>query len=238
MVGGGATLAGVVAGAAAQPQPAAHQRPAASARVTGGSATGHADPSFRLLEGTASPAVRDLRRAQRTLRDLGYRVRKLSGTVDTETRHALVAFQKVHGLERTGSLDEATAHALVDPVTPKARSRAAGFHLEVDLGAQVAYTVVDGEVRRIYDVSTGREPDRATPAGRFEVLYQIDGVRHAPLGPLYRPSYFTYDGIALHGGEPVPPWPASNGCVRLTDADVDELFHRLTPGTTVLVHRS
>ncbi|PRX43299.1 putative peptidoglycan binding protein [Prauserella shujinwangii] len=175
---------------------------------------------------------------QHTLRGLGYQVREVSGVVDDETRHAVVAFQKVQGLPRTGVLDPDTLAALEDPAVPRPRSAGRGFHVEVDLTTQVAYTVVDGEVRRIYDASTGREPAKRTPVGEFTVRYQIDGMRYAPLGPLYRPSYITDTGIALHGGEPVEPWPASNGCVRLTDPSVDELFGKLRPGTTVVVYRS
>lgn len=174
---------------------------------------------------------------QRTLRALGYQVRKITGELDAESRHAVVAFQKVQGLPRSGRLDTATVTALEDPATPEPTSSGPGFHIEVDLGTQVAYTVRDGEVRRIYDASTGREPDKATPTGSFTVQYQIDGMRYAPLGPLYRPSYFTTTGIAFHGGEPVRSHPASNGCVRLTDPSVDELFGKLRPGTRVIVHQ-
>ncbi|MEU6646242.1 L,D-transpeptidase family protein [Saccharomonospora sp. NPDC046836] len=175
---------------------------------------------------------------QRRLQQLGHQVREVTGTIDAETRHAIVAFQKVQGLPRTGEVDEATAEALDDPRAPVIRSAAAGFHIEVDLTTQVVYTVVDGVLDKIYDASTGQEPAKATPEGEFAILYQIDGMRYARLGPMYRPSYFTYDGVAFHGAEPVEPQPASNGCVRLTDPSVDELFGLLTPGTKVIVHRS
>ena len=178
------------------------------------------------------PPVMALAEAREVLRDLGYQVRD---EVDDETRHAVIAFQKVHGLPRTGVVDRATDRALRAPLTPVARTSGPGF--EVDLARQVLFRVEGGRVVRIYDASTGRdEPGKHTPTGDFRVRYQIDGWRYAKLGPMYRPSYLTDTGIALHGGEPVETHPASNGCIRLTDPTVDEIFGQLKPGTVVSVH--
>ncbi|WP_216215744.1 L,D-transpeptidase family protein [Amycolatopsis aidingensis] len=181
------------------------------------------------------PPVDPVPDAQRILRELGYQVREVSGKLDARTRHAVLAFQKVHGLARTGELDAPTLERLDTPVPPHPESLDPGFHLEVDLDRQVVFTVRDGTVRRIYDASTGK-PGKATPPGDYRMRYQIDGMRYAPLGPMYRPSYFTTTGLAIHGGEPVEARPASNGCVRLTNPSIDELFPRLGPGTRVLVY--
>jgi lipoprotein-anchoring transpeptidase ErfK/SrfK len=60
-------------------------------------------------------------------------------------------------------------------------------------------------------------------------------VQISKLGYLYRPSYFT-GGFALHGeGYDVPTHPASHGCVRMTDANTDLLYSKLTVGTPVHV---
>ena len=58
------------------------------------------------------------------------------------------------------------------------------------------------------------------------------------LGPLYRPKYFHEDGIAVHGYDVVPPYPASHGCARLTFAAMDYVWaNGLMPmGSTVLVY--
>ncbi|UJW35366.1 L,D-transpeptidase family protein [Saccharothrix sp. AJ9571] len=177
------------------------------------------------------PPIPALPEVQQSLRTLGY----LVGGSDDETKHAVTAFQKVHELPRTGEVDRATANALREPVTPVPRGSGPGF--EVDLAKQVLYRVENGRVVRIHDASTGRdEPGKQTPSGQFRVQYQIDGWRYAKLGPMYRPSYITNTGIALHGGEPVESHPASNGCIRLTDQAIDEIFPALKPGTAVSVH--
>ncbi len=76
-----------------------------------------------------------------------------------------------------------------------------------------------------------------TPAGRFQITRQIDGVREAPLGDLYRPKYFSR-GIAFHGSPSIPGHPASHGCTRLHDDAVDFIWaNGLAPiGTPVWVY--
>ncbi|MFI9386543.1 L,D-transpeptidase family protein [Kutzneria sp. NPDC052558] len=184
----------------------------------------------------AKPAPPTVAQAQQILHDLGYQARQVNGTLDDETKHALVAFQKVQGLPRTGVIDDATAAALRSPHKITPQHATAGTHLEVDIAHQVDYTVVDGAVDRIYDVSTGANTgDRITPLGDFHVYYQINFWEYAPLGKLYRPSYITTTGIAVHGGEPVEPVPASNGCVRMTDQSIDDIYPLLHPGAEVLI---
>ena len=97
-----------------------------------------------------------------------------------------------------------------------------GDLLEIDLTRQVLVVVFDGSTRAVLDISTGRSYG-TTPTGRFRVERQIDGYRTSPLGRLYRPKYF-YEGVAVHGYPSVPPYPASHGCVRTTNAAMDWLW--------------
>ena len=182
------------------------------------------------------PALPSTAEVQRALTTLGYQARQVSGELDDETKHAIVAFQKVQGLPRTGVVDDATAAALRAPKTITPQHTTPGAHLEVDIARQVAYVVTDGVVGKIYDACTGDNVgDRVTPLGDFHVYYQINFMEYAPLGNLYHPSYLTTTGIAVHGGEPVEAVPASNGCVRLTDPSIDDVFPLLHPGAEVLI---
>ena len=65
----------------------------------------------------------------------------------------------------------------------------------------------------------GRHADAASSGCRR----QIDGWRHAPLGLLWRPKYFN-GGIAVHGANSVPPYPASHGCARLSIAAMNWIW--------------
>jgi lipoprotein-anchoring transpeptidase ErfK/SrfK len=189
-------------------------------------------PPAGLRTGSKGADVADL---QQRLRYLGYQARTASGTFDSETTHAVIAFQKLHGLERTGVFDAATREALAAPQAAVARVGGEGLHMEVDLARQLAYVVQDGDVTDIYDASTGRA-GWETPTGEFSILWRINGWRRGGLGPMYRPAYFTKDGVAFHGGEPVPTKAASHRCIRITDPSINEIFSRLTVGTRVVVY--
>ncbi len=158
---------------------------------------------------------------QQRLTDLGYWLGPVDGQLGSMTAHAVTAFQKAEGLPRTGVLDDATVERLSVASTPAVRS-SSGQVLEVDLDRQILLVATGGRTERIYDIATGSSAT-PTPAGRFTITRQIDGIRHAPLGTLYRPKYFN-GGIALHGYTSVPSQPASHGCVRLTYPAMDHLW--------------
>jgi len=144
-----------------------------------------------------------------------------------------MAFQKHAGLGRDGIAGPATLTAL-DAAAPVA-AREGGDHVEVDLERQLLIVVRDGRTLA-FNTSTGREGWRTRP-GRFAIDREIDGVRHAPLGDLYRPKYFD-GGIAIHGSPSIPGRPASHGCARVHDDAMDALWaDGLAPvGTPVWVY--
>ena len=53
-----------------------------------------------------------------------------------------------------------------------------------------------------------------TPGGVFRFKRFYDGKRISALGGMTNPWYFNY-GIAVHGAEKVPLYPASHGCIRI-----------------------
>jgi peptidoglycan hydrolase-like protein with peptidoglycan-binding domain len=174
---------------------------------------------LRLQKGDEGDAVRSL---EAQLLASGYWLdRADDGVFDESTHHAVVALQKTHGLERTGVVDLAALAALNQLARPPARSTT-GAVVEVDLTRQVLFVVRDGVVQEVFDVSTGRRPGW-TPTGEYSVTREINGIRNAPLGRLYRPKYFV-GGVAVHGYSKVPPEPKSHGCVRVTNAVMDHIW--------------
>jgi lipoprotein-anchoring transpeptidase ErfK/SrfK len=105
--------------------------------------------------------------------------------------------------------------------TPKYAGEA---HVEIDITRQVIFLVDGGgQVTNVLSTSTGSGEryfsegkwDRAyTPRGQFRITRQIKGVRKAPLGTIYNPSYFN-GGIAIHGSNSIPVTAASHGCARI-----------------------
>lgn len=178
-----------------------------------------ADPQPAVLRlGDRGDEVREL---QQRLSELGYWLGDADGVFGDSTLHAVLAFQKVEGLSRDGVVGPQTRRALASASRPQPRSDS-GRVIEVDLARQVLIVAVDGQVRYVLDASTGAVPG-TTPTGHFEVFRDVDGNDPGPLGTLYRPKYFYLD-VAVHGYPEVPPYPASHGCVRVTNAAMDLLW--------------
>lgn len=60
--------------------------------------------------------------AEQTLADLGYWITKVDGVSDDSTRQAIIAFQKVEGLKRTGVLNDEVLNAIRSRAAPRSRS--------------------------------------------------------------------------------------------------------------------
>jgi PKD repeat protein len=173
--------------------------------------------------------------------DLGGRLRALhyaapaGVSFDSRMLDAVYAFQKVHGLPRTGVVDSSFWRALAAAKTPLPRYAGPADHLEVDKGRQVLLVVRGGRVALVAPISTAGLPGTFTPVGRFAVYRKVVGFDPSPLGTLYDPMYFT-GGYAIHGNPSVPPYPASHGCVRVP-MWVAPLLYATTPyGQTVYVY--
>jgi peptidoglycan hydrolase-like protein with peptidoglycan-binding domain len=178
--------------------------------------------------GESGDAVQAL---QQRLTDLGYWLGSPDGSYGQLTRQAVMAFQKAEGLGRDGVAGPDTQGRLASAQRPT--SRAGGNGLEIDLERQILLVVEGGDVRwalntstgnnEAYISSTGGAAVAATPPGSFTIGREIDGLREAPLGTLYRPKYFN-GGIAVHGSGSIPAFPASHGCARVTNTAMDMLW--------------
>ena len=172
----------------------------------------------------STPTNTELLEIETLLSDLGYWILKVDGVSDASTRHAITAFQKVEGRKRTGVLSAADLEALHFAKAPQAKFQTGTAHVEVDILRQVLFlTDAAGTVVRILPVSTGNDAryfDQGkwqvarTPRGECRIERKINGIRKASLGNLYYPNYF-YGGVAIHGSNSIPPYPASHGCVRI-----------------------
>jgi lipoprotein-anchoring transpeptidase ErfK/SrfK len=145
-----------------------------------------------------------------------------------------MAFQKAHGLARDGIAGPDTLAALAAGTRPAPRVVTDG--IEIDLERQILLVVQGGQTQLVLNTSTGRSGWR-TPPGDFTIDRQIDGMRHAPLGDLFRPKYFN-GGIAVHGSTSIPGQPASHGCARVSNAAIDMLWSSgvAEVGTRVVVY--
>lgn len=106
----------------------------------------------------------------------------------------------------------------------------------VSLADQMVYAYDGDELVGAATTSTARE-GYITPAGIFEVLDKHREYRSKKFDDAPMPFTQMIDnhGIALHGGEPLPGYPASHGCIRLPTKFAAKLFEATDVGTPVYV---
>jgi hypothetical protein len=185
-----------------------------------------------LSVGMTDPAVSEL---ARQLSALHYAVPSLSSTFGDDLVQSVYAFQKVQGLDRTGAVDAAFWNRLAAPHLPTPRYAEPADHIEVDKTHQVLYIVRSGRIVLISPVATAGIAGYYTPEGKFAIYDKRPGWDTSPLGVLWNPMYFV-GGYAIHGGDPVPPYPASHGCVRVPDFVIARLFGSEPYGEVVYVY--
>jgi hypothetical protein len=182
----------------------------------------------------------ETQRIQQRLLELGFWLQSANGSYDLTTAQAVMAFQKYLGIEASGAVNADTA-ALMSAMTLRAYGHSdAGTLLEVDKARQILMFILDGRVQWVFNTSTGNgeayeEEDQNSPGTIVKgVSLTPDGLhrveRERPegwwegdLGQIYRPKYFV-GGVAVHGSNSVPNYPASHGCVRVTIQAMDFIW--------------
>ena len=231
---GGKAVAGGTYGSAARVRLPSCTPGVLAVRVTVVPAAGYAAPRPRVVTavvarpnlalGSTGPSVVAL---ERRLAELRYALPGVDRSFGLETTQAVLAFQAVERLPRTGRVDVRTWRRLVAAQTPMPRLR--GTHIEVSKGSQYLLAVKDSHVTAIVHVSTGATGN--TPIGTFHIYRKNVGWDWV----LWYPMYFLR-GFAIHGYPSVPAYPASHGCVRIPMWMAPRLFGQFTYGQTVTVY--
>src|SRR5918993_3729118 len=125
---------------------------------------------------------------------------------------------------RNGMLMALTAVAVAASAIPAAH---ADILISIDKSAQRMTVRVDGELRHVWAVSTGR-PGYATPSGSYRAfrLEKDHYSREWDDAPMPHSIFFTPKGHAIHGSYETRRLgrPASHGCVRLAPENAAKLF--------------
>jgi len=210
----------------------------AVAASSGGSGYWLATSTRAVAAGALGPGIEGM---QRRLLELGY-WGPVDGRFGPLTTQQVYAFQKANDLPRDGQLSGEELDLLGRAGRTRPRSTV-GYVVEVDKRRQIIIVARDGVAELVFNTSTGNGARYApgavavTPEGRFRIQRQINGLRISALGALFRPKYFT-GGYAVHGSPSVPPFPASHGCVRVSNAAIDFIWANrlLEVGTDVWVY--
>ncbi|SRR5580765_1664477 len=200
----------------------------ASGLVLGGAETAEAATMPTLSIGARGAAVTTL---QTRLVAAKYWLGTVDGSFGPVTQQAVYAIQKAGGLKRDGVCGS-TTWALVNAGHQVAYGHSAGDRIEIDKSQQVLKIIVGGKLVWALNTSTGGDYKYTyggqtytahTPTGSYKVWYVYNGMQHGRLGDLYRPRYFN-GGIAVHGSGSIPPYPASHGCCRVSNAAMDMIW--------------
>ena len=198
-------------------------------------------PPMDLAPGSSGSEVTLL---QEGLTEAGLFRGSIDGVFGRATLGAVYAFQKLYGMERSGTF-RAGDWRLLDREIKGPGPAPEADRVEVDLSRQILYLIEAGEVTAVFGVSsangesyrnaTGRTVRATTPEGRFTFQRSRAGWWESYLGSLYRPFYF-YGGYAIHGSSSVPAFPASHGCIRVDIEDMDFLATRLSLGMPIYLY--
>jgi lipoprotein-anchoring transpeptidase ErfK/SrfK len=128
--------------------------------------------------------------------------------------------------------DKSTKAAKAEPVVVPSGP----LHVIVSVDAQRASLYANGEFVASTKVSTGTK-SHPTPMGVFSVIqknrHHISNLYGVPMPYMQR---LTWSGTAMHTGH-LPGYPASHGCIRLTDEFAQLLWKTTKLGARVIVTR-
>jgi peptidoglycan hydrolase-like protein with peptidoglycan-binding domain len=200
-----------------RPAPATTAAPATTTAAGAAPAT----PPPGLGPGARGAEVAALEKRMETLL---YDVGKVDDLYDQNTAYGVMAFQKVHGMARTGRATDDVVAALATAKQPEALVPNGGENrVEIDIPRQVLFLYKSNSLQKIVTISSGNNQRfcsegwcrrAVTPGGSYGFYRQGRGWETGPLGSLYNPIYFN-GGIAVHGSRSVPGQPASHGCIRI-----------------------
>jgi peptidoglycan hydrolase-like protein with peptidoglycan-binding domain len=199
-------------------------------------------PAKGLGIGSRGPAVLAV---NQRLTQLRYDPGVIDDSFGYGTYYAVIAFEKVHSLPRSGRVTPDLAAAMVaDGLPAPMIGGAEPTRAEIDLTRQVLFFWQGGRLVRILPVSSGFGGHycgddgscgiAVTPIGSYRAASKIRGMHKSPLGFLWDPVFFN-QGIAIHGEPSVPSTPASHGCVRIPMQDSTWMYDQLALGTPVYV---
>ena len=230
-----AAVAAVAAWASLQSGPAGAAVVAPGNAAASVRASTYVPPVTNLYFGNHGPAVRSV---QNRLNQLGYYAGPADGQYGPDLEEAVWAFKEVQGLLMNANTNSVITYAfrraLVNPRQPYSKyPRGGAGRIEVNQSIQVLVLYRYNKPHLILHISSGGRyyycnqgscGYAITPDGEYTALSYLQGDIKVPLGYMENPVFFIGRAYAIHGGDAVPWYPASHGCVRLYD-DVVNWFH-------------
>jgi hypothetical protein len=165
-------------------------------------------PAKTLSVGSSGPYVKGMLTG---LQRLKFRIPGMGSRFTSSVKDSVMAFQKAYRLSRTYVFTSACWRKLDGAKLIKPKYANPSTHLEVDKTRQILMVVKGGTPVAIICVSTGATNN--TPEGSFHIQQKHSFTTSGGFGVLVRTMGFI-GNFAIHGYAPVPPYPASHGCIR------------------------
>jgi len=112
--------------------------------------------------------------------------------------------------------------------------------IKINLSTQKLYAIEDGKILFSGSISSGKKGFR-TPRGTFKIIdkerHHISNKYPEPNGGAKMPYMLrlTNYGLAIHQG-PLPGYPASHGCIRVSKNTAIKLWYWAKIGTKVIIY--
>lgn len=176
----------------------------------------------------------DVLNVQQRLSELGYYTGEINGVYDKATAEAVRAFQTAFGL---------TADGVVGPLTWEAiglGEEAEEFYdptyeIFVDLDQKQLTLASMGQIIRTWPVGVGK-PETPSPVGVWRIIQKTRDPG-GPFGTRWMRLNVPWGSYGIHGtNQPESIGGAvSHGCIRMQNADVEQLYDIVPLGTRVTV---
>ncbi len=166
----------------------------------------------------------------RRLRALAYPAPN-SGTFDSYTADAVMAYRKVNDLGRSFSPNADIVRRVLNGYGEyKVRYPGMGHHVEADLSQQTLALVDGDKVVNVFHTSSGA-PATPTILGTYRFYSQTIGTNAKGM---VHSNYFIR-GYAIHGYASVPAYNASHGCLRVPIHSAYYIFRWINLGDQIKV---
>ncbi|HWQ02905.1 MAG TPA: L,D-transpeptidase [Candidatus Nitrosotenuis sp.] len=137
----------------------------------------------------------------------------------------------------------APAKSASDAPQPEATQR----RIVISIPDRKLALVVNGEVQKVYRIAVGAA-DTPSPSGEFKIINRLEKPTYYAPGIAIKPGKknplgtrwigLSAKGIGIHGTNAPGSIgkPRSHGCIRMRNADVEELFALVRVGDAVALH--
>jgi Uncharacterized protein conserved in bacteria len=107
------------------------------------------------------------------------------------------------------------------------------YTIHVDVSLRRLYLFQEGKLLKVYPVAVG-SPKTPTPTGTFRIVNK-DNTPGSKYGTAW--MGLSYPHIGIHGTNRPESigQSSSEGCIRMHNRDVEELFYKLPLGTKVVI---